>query len=85
MNYKRLFFDFLRKHNALEAYKRNFREYRKRVSFDQVFPKNHLYGDYIIGAFSWMGTPEGHWYWRVLQDEWYSIFNKYKRSTRFNS
>lgn len=85
MNYKRLFFDFLRKRGALKAYKRNFKEYRGRRSFNDVFPQNRLRGDYIIGAFSWAGTLEGHRYWRVLQDEWYSIFHKYKCMNRFNS
>jgi hypothetical protein len=85
MNYKRLFFDFLRKYGALEAYKKNFKNYRHGISFNDVFPQNHLHGDYIIGAFSWAGTPEGHWYWRVLQDEWYLVFNKYKYMKRFNS
>lgn len=78
MNYKRLFFDFLRKHNALEAYKRNFKAHRGKVSFNDVFHRNCLYLDYIIGAFSWSRTPEGHWYWRELQDEWYRIYHKYK-------
>ena len=85
MNYKRLFFDFLQKHGALEAYKRNFKEYRNNTSFDQVFSKNHPHEDYIIGAFSWIRTPEGHWYWRSLQDEWYSVFHKYKHNKHFNS
>ena len=82
MNYKRLFFDFLRKHNALEAYKKNFKNYRWERSFNDVFSSNRLHSDYIIGAFSWINTPEGIWYWRVLQDEWYSIYysiyNKYE-------
>jgi hypothetical protein len=85
MNYKRLFFDFLRKKGALEAYKRNFKEYRGSTSFNDVFSQNCLYGDCIIGAFSWIRTPEGHWYWRRLQDEWYTICHKYKQMKRFNS
>jgi hypothetical protein len=85
MNYKRLFFDFLRKKDALEAYKRNFKEYRGSTSFNDVFSRNRLYSDYIIGAFSWTRTPEGHWYWRRLQDEWNVIRHKYKQMNRFNS
>lgn len=84
MNYKRLFFDFLRKHNALEAYKKNFKAYRGKISFTDVFSRNCLYGDYIIGAFSWVRTPEGHYYWRKLQDKWYVIYHRYKNK-RFNS
>ena len=84
MNYKRLFFDFLRKHDALEAYKKNFKNYRENRSFNDVFSRNSLHSDYIIGAFSWSRTPEGHWYWRRLQDEWYAIYHKYKQMKRFN-
>ena len=78
MNYKRLFFDFLRKRGALEAYKRNFKEYRGKISFNDVFSQNRLHDHYIIGAFCWSGTSEGHWYWRKLQNEWYTIYHKYK-------
>lgn len=81
MNYKRLFFDFLRKKDALEAYKRNFKKYREGTSFNDVFSRNRLYSDYIIGAFSWIHTPEGHWYWRALHDEWYEIYHKYENKT----
>lgn len=85
MNYKRLFFDFLQKRGVLKAYKRNFKEYRGRRSFNQVFSQRYLHKDYICNAFSWRRTPEGHQYWRVLQDEWYSVFHKYKCIKRFNS
>lgn len=85
MNYKRLFFDFLQKHDALEAYKRNFKKDREHISFEQVFPKNHLHTDYILGAFSWIRTPEGHYHWKLLQEKWYSVCNKYKKTKRFNS
>ena len=85
MNYKRLFFDFLRKKGALKAYKKNFKNYRGKRSFDDVFSPDRLHCNYIVGAFSWISTPEGIWYWRTLQDEWYSIFhNKYDKLTLFN-
>ena len=85
MNYKRFFFNWLQKQDALEAYKKNFKKYRGNRSFNDVFSRNRLYGDYIIGAFSWIGTPEGDEYWRILQDEWYSVFHRYKYTKRFNS
>ena len=84
MNYKRLFFDWLQKQGALEVYKKNFKNCRLDNSFTDVFPQDRLYRDYIIGAFSWIGTPEGFWYWRALQYKWYLIFDKYKHKN-FNS
>ena len=69
----------------MEAYKKNFEAGRPDDSFDDAFPKKRLYREYIVSAFSWIGTPEGLWYWRVLQDEWNLIFDKYKHRKYFNS
>ena len=73
MNYKRLFFDFLRKKGALKAYKKNFKNYRGKRSFDDVFSSDRLCGDYIIDAFLWRPTPEGYAYWEHLNQLWHDI------------
>ena len=85
MNYKRLFFDFLRKRGTLELYKRNFKEYRNLHTFNDVFPRNNLNLDFIMNAFSWYRTPEGHCYWKSLHNEWAAFCYKYLQFKRFNS
>ena len=70
---KRLFFSFLRKHNALKAYKKNFKNYRGDLSFNDVFSSNRLPSDYIIDAFLWRPTPEGYTYWEHLDQLWRDI------------
>ena len=77
MNKKRLFYDFLQKHNALEAYKRTFKTSIGR-SDARVY-------EYIpLGAsFIWARTPEGHEYWQTLDTKWGHYFYSIKRNTTF--
>lgn len=63
MNKKRLFFDFLQKHNALEAYKRAFKvRIGRNVRVHEYIP--------LGGSFIWARTPEGHEYWKALEIKW---------------
>lgn len=71
---KRIFFNWLKKHNALEKYKHNrfvfMREYR-RCGWEH--PYNYAYMevfDALSLAFSWINTPEGHTYWNYLDNVW---------------
>jgi hypothetical protein len=76
MNKKRLFFDFLQKHNALEAYKNAFKTFnsRKLDSFE--------YSSLSV-AFIWAYTSEGHEYWKELDEKWHCHFNSVKRKYHF--
>ena len=71
---KRIFFDWLKKHNALERYKHNrfvfIREYKRHGwtrSYNYTFIKVF---DALSLAFSWINTPEGHGYWNHLDNIW---------------
>ena len=77
MNKKRLFYDFLQKHNALEAYKRTFKTSIGR-SDARVY-------EYIpLGAsFIWARTPEGHEYWRLLDEKWCRHYDSTKKKYHF--
>lgn len=77
MNKKRLFFDFLQKHNALEAYKRAFKATigRRGISTNEYTP--------LGGSFVWACTPEGHEYWKSLDEKWCQHFNSVKRRYHF--
>ena len=77
MNKKRLFYDFLQKHNALEAYKRAFKTSTGR--FDARIP------EYIpLGAsFIWACTLEGHEYWKSLEEKWYRYYDSMKKKYHF--
>ena len=75
---KRIFFNWLKKHNALEAYKRNrfvfMREY-KRHGWTHPYKYAHIEVFDALGlAFSWSNTPEGHRYWNYLDEIWESEF-----------
>ena len=64
MNKKRLFFNFLQKHNALQAYKRAFKVTvgRRNAGTNKYIP--------LAGSFVWARTPEGHEYWKALDIKW---------------
>lgn len=71
---KRIFFNWLKKHDALEAYKHNrfvfMREHRIRgwmCSYDYA---SMSVFDALGLAFSWVNTPEGHTYWSELDEIW---------------
>lgn len=77
---KRVFFNWLKKHDALEKYKRNrfvfMREYRKcgwRCPVDYV---SIGVFDALGMAFSWAYTPEGHTYWSDLDEIWMKEYRK---------
>jgi hypothetical protein len=77
MNKKRLFYDFLQKHNALEAYKRAF-----KVSIGRSDVRVY---EYIpLGAsFVWARTPEGHEYWKSLDEKWCRHYDSMKKKYHF--
>ena len=78
MNKKRLFFDFLQKHNALEAYKQAFKATILRYGRAQT-------SEYIPlgGSFVWDDTPEGHVYWRLLDEKWCDYYQSIKKKYHF--
>ena len=73
MNKKRLFFDFLQKHDALQAYKR---------ASKATIGRRDVYTP-LEGSFVWACTPEGHEYWKSLSEKWYHHFNSVKRRYHF--
>jgi hypothetical protein len=77
MNKKRLFFDFLQKHNALKAYKRAFKS-----SITRHDVRAHGYIP-LGGSFVWAQTPEGHSYWQTLDTQWNCYFRSIKKRHHF--
>ena len=77
MNKKRLFYDFLQKHNALEAYKQAFKASigRHDVRCYEYVP--------LGASFVWARTPEGHEYWRSLDIQWGRYYNSIKKKYHF--
>ena len=55
---------FLRKHDALDAFRRNIALYSDKGKTPR-HPINQL-----NEAFNWYRTPQGHAYWRNLHTEW---------------
>lgn len=78
MNKKRLFYDFLQKHNALEAYKRAFKTTILRYggrSTNSYIP--------LGGSFIWGDTPEGQLYWYNLDVQWERYYKSMKKKYHF--
>jgi hypothetical protein len=77
---KRVFFNWLKQHNALEKYKYNrfvfMREYKKCGWFGPI-PYSSIGAFDALGmAFSWAYTPEGHAYWSDLDEIWMKEYRK---------
>ena len=75
MNKKRLFFAFLQKHNALEAYKRSLKATIGNVRTRDYIP--------LGGSFVWAHTPEGHEYWQALDMQWEHYFESIEKKYHF--
>lgn len=76
MNTKRIFFDFLQKNNALEAYKQAFYACHDR--------KLHPFEYYFLGvAFIWADTSEGLEYWKSLDEKWGNHFKSVMKRYHF--
>lgn len=56
---------FLIENGAYEAFYRN-----RRRALDLH------YTEFILGAFTWMGKPEGHEYWEKLHYKWEETYGK---------
>jgi hypothetical protein len=84
---KRIFFNWLQKHDALEKFRHN------RFTFSleckgSGWPRiaNYIYmplSEAIGLSFNWRHSPEGHEYWRNLDDIWMreykAIFRNYDK------
>jgi hypothetical protein len=72
---KRIFFNWLQKHGALEGYKRNRHVFMRTLSWRRGFISISSYLNMSVSAalcsaFDWGETPEGGQYWRKLDDKW---------------
>lgn len=76
MNKKRIFFDFLQKQNALQAYKQAFYTCHSRKLHSSEYCA-------LSVAFIWADTPEGHEYWKSLDEKWFNYFKSIKRKYHF--
>jgi hypothetical protein len=77
---KRIFFNWLKKYNALEKYKHNrfvfMREYR-RHGWTRPYKYAYMEAfDALSLAFSWINTPEGQSYWNYLDEVWTKEFRR---------
>jgi hypothetical protein len=76
MNKKRIFFDFLQKHDALEAFKRAFKDQHSRnLHSSEYYP--------LSTAFIWAYTSDGHEYWKSLDDKWNAYYISIKGKYHF--
>ena len=71
---KRIFFNWLQKHNALEKYRHNryvfLKSYYGKDWRDRInYPVIHI-TEVLGSAFSWRETPEGDQYWYNLNIKW---------------
>jgi hypothetical protein len=78
---KRIFFNWLQKHNALEGYRRNRHVFMQTLSERRGFISISSYLNLpvpaaICSAFDWGETPEGGQYWSKLDDKW--VYEYYK-------
>lgn len=63
------FIEFLEKNKAWEKFERNFNRQKKDVDTykkDCKEWKNY----HLVGAFTWLDTPEGQDYWQKLHVQW---------------
>lgn len=63
---KEIFFNFLKKKGAYDAFVRNFLQ----TLHDRGYFERILHEDYLRCAFFWDETPEGQSYWVELNNEW---------------
>ncbi len=78
---KRIFFNWLQKHNALKEYRRNRHVFMQTLSWRRDFISISSYLNLsvpaaICSAFDWGETPEGGQYWRKLDDKWVQEYYK---------
>jgi len=62
---KGIFEEFLKEENCYYEFHGNFDYISCDVSFDNEPPE-----EWIYGAFIWTETPEGHQFWRKINDKW---------------
>lgn len=68
---KRLFYNWLRRRNILDAYNEGIRihPFSRRKYINE--------GKYLlIDAFYWRSTPQGHMFWLHMQMKWIRYLNK---------
>lgn len=63
-----LFRTFLKENNALESYIHNIRRSKKESYF--FWHKKMDRSQFIISAFGWRDTSQGHDYWKRLHSKW---------------
>ena len=68
---KRIFFNWLQKHDALERYKRNRYVFTKGCALKRryCYPIMDI-AEVLCSAFCWGDTPEGGQYWSNLDSKW---------------
>ena len=77
---KRIFFNWLQKHNALEKYKHNrfvfIHKYYKGIGNLHCMYAFISVNQALATAFSWAHTPEGGKYWSDLDNAWLQEYPK---------
>ena len=77
---KRIFFNWLQKHNALEKYKHNrfvfMHKYHKGIGDLHCMYAFISVNLALATAFSWVHTPEGDKYWSDLDNAWLQEYPK---------
>lgn len=73
---KEKFIKFLKENNALEAFERNLKDFKK-ITIDDYLNSHDKEG-YIDTAFAWSDTDEGGAYWKHIQEMWSHEIRSYK-------
>lgn len=63
-----LFVSFLRENNIYDSYKKN----------ASSIPDDHMPHSAIWGAFVFVGTKEGHYFWYNIADKWDNYYKQFK-------
>jgi len=61
---RQIFVMFLKKHRKYASYKRNYAQLHRSYQDDSDVT------DFLMSAYDWINTPEGHEYWSNLDSEW---------------
>lgn len=72
---KRIFYNWLRRKNLLEIYKR----YNKANPATHDLSLLHIGDNFIYYGFSWSRTPEGFIFWFHLDMKWRKHLNRKRR------
>lgn len=81
MDYKLLFLNWLKQHNARQDFLHNCRTARSAIGTRRCYPIKYIWKEdpslYIINSFAWSASHQGYYFWSILDTLWRDYLNKY--------